>query len=894
MATALAACQGDELDESGTSWTFEQAVEAPRAAGNADTMLDVLLAKNPTPQNLKKIDPLGQFALRVERDEVIADLFVETDRDHLKGVVRSLVNLGGTVRTITPSGIITASLPVSQINGATSAEGVGRVELARRVKKFNDVSHTLAGMNIPNAGTSNAPSGAGVIVGVIDSGLDYKHPDFRDADGNSRVLALWDQSDHADFRPAGGFGYGTTYSQAELNDCLADIGYCQQVDSDGHGTHVAGTAAGNGNASGGKYAGAAYEAEILFVKFDFEGDRNSDAAIVDGVNWIFQQAGDRPVVINMSLGGTYGPHDSSTLEERGLDDLIGPGKLVVAAAGNEARTPNGPNADLWGQPLHGSGNFALDTCTDPILVNVPAQSVGGYIFFDIWYSGSETNRVRIKTPSGRYYPSDFKRFNRTTWTTGSNIGAYDTSEGYLLVANGGDQLGWNTDNGDHELYVEISDNGTPIAAGTWEICIWGTSVGAAGGEFHGWHGNTSDLNLASITYGGRPTDNSMTVGAPASASEVIAVGAYTTRMGWEALDLATNTASCMTYNYGYLSYYDPYYVDTNDNSAFDHDFGSDCWYDPALGDSAEPFNVVAFFSSRGPLRNGAQVPDIAAPGVGIISALSSTVLAQNYADANAYLRRSNRIVSEQYSVLQGTSMASPNATGAVALLLQANPDLDAQSLRDALATTARPDAYTGTVPNHDYGAGKLDVTAALTYVNPGCSLDAECDDGDPCTTDACVDSACVSTAGNDGATCDDGNDCTEADVCLAGSFAGSAVAEETSCGSGDACSNQVCILGTCETVAANEGQPCADDGNFCTQSVCRSAQCMTEPANEGELCGDLLECTEDVCKAGSCMTTPLAEAPANCQCAPIGQSCDSDSDCCSNSCKGKPGAKTCK
>ena len=187
-------------------------------------------------------------------------------------------------------------------------------------------------------------SGKGVITAFLDSGIDYRHPDFRKEDGSSRILAIWDQSIAGN--PPAGFRLGTEYDRNIINDALQQEniqeGYriCPSRDLSGHGTHVAGIAAGNGRSSNGRNRGVAYESDLLVVKLGTPG-KNSfprTTELMLGMDYILRKALElkQPVAVNISFGNTYGSHDGTSLLETYLSDMANYWKSVlVIGTGNE-------------------------------------------------------------------------------------------------------------------------------------------------------------------------------------------------------------------------------------------------------------------------------------------------------------------------------------------------------------------------------------------------------------------------------------------------------------------------------------------------------------------------------------------------------------------------------
>ena len=162
-------------------------------------------------------------------------------------------------------------------------------------------------------GLSRAPlglSGKGVLLAIIDSGIDYTHPDFRNADGSTRLLALWDQT--AEGTPPKGYRIGSEFTQEELNQSLRENQVLSR-DLSGHGTAVAGIAAGNGRASSGRYRGVAPESELLVVKLGIPRPDSfpRTTELMQGVDYAVLKALElsMPLVINLSFGNGYGSHE---------------------------------------------------------------------------------------------------------------------------------------------------------------------------------------------------------------------------------------------------------------------------------------------------------------------------------------------------------------------------------------------------------------------------------------------------------------------------------------------------------------------------------------------------------------------------------------------------------
>lgn len=193
------------------------------------------------------------------------------------------------------------------------------------------VRNRIKNVKLGTTPLTQAYDGSGVIVGIIDSGIDWSNPDFKDNSGNTRIRFLWDQSVANGTNIPQPFNYGNEWTAAMINATLCthtDVTYW------GHGTHVSGIAAGNGKANG-THEGVAPKADIILVALDFS---KPGPIIADGVQYIVNKATslNKPFVINASVGDYYGSHDGTNSEAKLIDALIAniPGRAMVAAAGN--------------------------------------------------------------------------------------------------------------------------------------------------------------------------------------------------------------------------------------------------------------------------------------------------------------------------------------------------------------------------------------------------------------------------------------------------------------------------------------------------------------------------------------------------------------------------------
>lgn len=587
------------------------------------------------------------------------------------GNVDGVRQYGAVVRSIMGN-IATVDVPADQLAAVAALPEIVSMEAARTLVPRLDVSVPATRADALRTGTpQNWTGGTGrnVIVGVVDDGLDFRHRDFRKADGTTRILGLWDQrASGAAGSPPTGFAYGGECTQAMVNDALnGNAAACTQPSAGGHGTHVGGIAAGNGQATGNgqpgyRMIGMAPDADLL-VANSIGAGVTSGAAVLDGIAYMKAKAAalGKPLVVNLSLGSYFGARDGTSNFEQGLDNLGGPGVILVAAAGNES-------ADS----IRATGTITQGGQVT-VGFNVPGTVSAGRL--ELWYPGTNSYGVSVAGPDCAA---------TVTVNPGDNVGTIQTPCGGIEITSTAPQ----PNNDDRQILIVIgSTQASTLKPGAWSLTLTGNTVA----------GGSAPFSIICAENGGELTFT--TNSAPnitqiltdtSSAKRVIAVAAYTTRYSWNSL------AGPFTR---------------------DPEFG-------ALTD-------IANFSSRGPRRqcsNPTKCPDVMKPE---ITAPGAMIMAAMSFDTARPSAQTNIEADGVHVAFNGTSMATPHVSGAVALMLQQNPTLTPEAAKAALFTSRQTNAFSTNLPsynaatpdtpanpNYAWGYGILDAAAAVRSLQP--------------------------------------------------------------------------------------------------------------------------------------------------------------------------------
>ncbi len=549
-------------------------------------------------------------------------------------------------------------------------------------------------------------TGNGVIIAVIDSGIDYTHPDFRNPDGTTRILSLWDQtipggtvpdprpvppppvgapaasdsqtapltasapsddaaaplaasvrsdgqaapltapamsdnaaaplaasvrsdsqaapltasapSDDGMLPPPRGYYLGTEFPQELINLALDQPSerqramICPSRDVSGHGTHVAGIAAGNGSASDGRYRGVAFRSDLIVVKL---GTPQTDGfprttELMQAVDYCLKKAVDygRPVALNLSFGNSYGSHSGTSLIETYLNDMANYWRSsILIGSGNEGAAAG-----------HTSG---IVTPGRAETVELAVSEYESALNLQIWKSYTDEISVSIVHPNGTVAGPIQKVLGTQRFTLGATelLLYYGEPSPYSPY---------------QEIYFDFIPTGDYIDSGIWEIRLVPQRI--VRGNYDMWLPAGGVLNEGTgFLY---PVEFT-TLTIPSTAAKAVTVSAYDAR-----------------------------------------------------------FNQLASFSGRGYTRETLQIkPDLAAPGVEITSC----------APGGGYTSRS------------GTSMATPFVSGSAALLMEwgiingNDPYLYGEKLKAFLIRGAKPLPVLSDYPNQALGWGVLCLRDSL-------------------------------------------------------------------------------------------------------------------------------------------------------------------------------------
>ncbi len=563
------------------------------------------------------------------------------------------------------------SIPANQVEAFSKKEYVNRIEYCSAPAQFlNDEEIKNNRVDSVHGGYGPLPQGydgEGVVIGVVDAGLELEHPDFKDTGNVSRVLYYWNQSNPIGTHPAP-YNYGSEWNHAQIV-----AGQVGQTTTSSHGSHVTGIAAGNGR-SVNKLWGMAPKADIIFV--ESEGD---PVKVADAIRYIFAKADElnKPCVINLSIGSYIGSHDGEDAVTKSIEQMLleKNGRSVVCASGNSGDR----------NPYHLSYQVTADTSFTWFKYN-PATWYGfNGVIFELWADTQDFKHVQFAIGADEKLPLfNFKYRGRTNFST---VALGDHSQ--TLYSTSGNRLGV------AGTYAEIQGDKYFIQVYLLDIDstqYYFRFMTTGSGKFDVWSSpnETGSSQIASTftdTFPGSsvfpdiihykyPDLEQTIVSDWACSPEVITVGNYVNR---------------------------DHFTDYNGIVRYPSDFGN----------SSTIINGTLFqASSKGPTRTGLTKPDLTAPGTWVFSCVRLGLLAYDIVHNPQYIAPGG-----YHKINSGTSMSSPAVAGIVALYLQACKNASNQDIKWALLNNTNIESSMGAMPNNAWGYGKVNAFKAITKGN---------------------------------------------------------------------------------------------------------------------------------------------------------------------------------
>lgn len=554
--------------------------------------------------------------------------------------------------------IATVTVPLNRVGELAQLKGVKSISIEKHHTLCNDKAREMSrfpAMTVTHGGyTGPAYTGDGVVVGMIDVGVDFNHINFLDKDGNNRIVRAYLPGDHSGTSPVidGMELPGSEYTTpAQITALTTDDSTAT------HGTHTTGTAAGSYMANG--YNGVATGSQIVVCAMPE--DSLTDFNIANSIRYIFNYADEvgLPAVVNMSIGSQDGAHDGSSELCRLFDEVSGPGRVCVVSAGNDGNMPISLRKTMsegdslatfltnWysREPMRGYSSMWSRS---------PVRHTADVVIWDIL---ADTLAHRLDIP----HEAELDSVYVISSETDSVFAKYFTGELYFACA---------IEEGNGNFHSLVETDYKSLFRSRYRIGI--IYKAPAGETLMGWSGGMVVYNKANLdgwTAGGY----SCTVSDLATADHVISVGAYCSSDKFVMMSGDTTTVN-----------------------------------------KCNP-GEIAYFSGYGPDARNRRRPDVVAPGYMVASSVSRfdevyhnmSKIVDNVSASGDYY---------PYGIDGGTSMSTPVVVGAIALWLQIDPTLTPTDVKDVMAATCYRDSFVEAGPAKKWGYGKLDIDAGIKHL----------------------------------------------------------------------------------------------------------------------------------------------------------------------------------
>ena len=498
-------------------------------------------------------------------------------------------------------------------------------------------------------------TGEGVVTVMMDRGIDYRHPDFIDEEGNTRLLYIYDLFDDTGANDSDNpFGVGTIYDSTEINAALQAGGTPIANDLFGHGTATTGIMAGNGSGASNpdQFKGVATQAKIISIVVTkdfvapFEGNPGQagqfDPSLLPTAFAFAQQKVEelgRPSVTLLNIGSIGDPTDGSIALCEVISDYVEAGHPFLCGVGDDGGADN-----------HSIKQLTMGNTTEFTI----QKGEAGFLRFTAWYSESDRFQLRIERPDGQiegpFAPP-----------AGPTDVADNSLTGISIFHRGADVEFANSSSDLRQLLIDFSGQ-----TGTYRVTMEATQVGSPDGRVNGMLNPARYFNMNGFLNTDNPGGN---INSYAGCLATLVPSDYVATSSWVDVNGVTRTRT-------------------------------------GEGDPGE----LWIGSSTGPTMDGRLGIDVTAPGEIAASAYGAGSFYSNFAFNVLQNSDSN------YGIQTAVSAAAPIVAGVIALMLEIDPTLTPEEIRTILRETARTDNFTGATPNSTWGYGKLDAFAAVSEV----------------------------------------------------------------------------------------------------------------------------------------------------------------------------------
>lgn len=600
---------------------------------------------------------------------------------HLKDVenLSQVRSLGVEVEeTFSGQDFITARVPVNELEALADIDNVTKIKVARQMRLLTDVARQKTNVDdlltqsadAITAGVTSMYDGTGVVLGIIDTGIDFQHIAFKDKDGNSRIKKAYV------YNGSSAQEYSTITSSSPTTDDK----------SEDHGTHTASTAGGSSvivssstvtvtdNHANATYGGMAPGADLYLAGVNGLEDTYLTNALKKMVTYADGQG--KPLVVSNSWGSGWGPHDGTGEYADLVAQYFGdshPNHIILFAASNDA----GRSTATEGGGFFVKKNSA--TSSSPLGTIIRTEGEGGNYYVGVMACAWASRNLNCKL-----YVLDNSGTILKTWTVTRSQSSFS---GLSTYYSGSLTVYIEQENGKYNLFL-YSDNNDPLeTSGNYTLAVE-VYPSSGNANINMWAGDwtyfTNHLSTSGHTWIAGTDD--MCVSDEATIPDAISVGAYVSKKQWKSSDGRTYAANEYT-----------------------------------VGD-------IAYFSSYATAElspTGEAYPWITAPGARLAAGVNhyhtASVDDYSYYGTNFKTDLVVNNKSNPYAMMEGTSMATPVAAGIVALWLQAaqsvGKDLTVNDVKDIMEQTAINDSYTTTGANAShFGKGKIDALAGIQYI----------------------------------------------------------------------------------------------------------------------------------------------------------------------------------